>query len=71
MSKGLVTSAAALAILLGGALMANRAEAGASASAPSKYSKASVVSTQVWTNWRNRRGTGTSEYSASSNSRRR
>jgi hypothetical protein len=71
MSKGLVTSAAALAIVFAASLTSNRAEAGASASAPSKYSKASVVSSQVWTNWRNRRGTGPSEYSASSNSRKR
>jgi hypothetical protein len=47
MYKTLVTIAATLAILSVGSLMSNPAEAGASASAPTKYSKASVAGYQV------------------------
>jgi hypothetical protein len=70
MSKSLIAIAGAFVILSAGLLMADRAEAGASASAPTKYSQASVARSQVWSIWRARRATGTSEYSAS-NPRRR
>jgi len=70
MYKSLIAIAGALVILSAGWLMADRAEAGASASAPTKYSQASVASSQVWSVWRARRTTGSSEYSAS-NPRRR
>jgi hypothetical protein len=43
MRKLLVTMMGSLAILSGSLLVANRAEAGASASAPSKYSNANQV----------------------------
>jgi hypothetical protein len=72
MYKSLVAIAAALVILSAGSLVSNRAEAGASASAPTKYAKASSAGYQVWTGWwRTRRVSGTSEYSSSNNSRRR
>ena len=71
MSKSLIAIAGALVIVLAGSLMADRAEAGASASAPTKYSQASAAGSQVWSIWRGRRATRTtSEYSAS-NPRRR
>jgi hypothetical protein len=70
MYKSLVMFAAALVILSAGSLM-NRAEAGASASAPTKYSRASAGH-QAWTGWlRTRRAHGTSEYSSSNRSPRR
>jgi hypothetical protein len=70
MYKSLIAVAGAIAILSAGSPMTDRAEAGASASAPTKYSQASVARSQVWSIWRARRATGTSEYSAS-NPRRR
>jgi hypothetical protein len=71
MYKSLVMFAAALVILSAGSLM-NRAEAGASASAPTKYSRASSAGYQAWTGWlRTRRANGTSEYSSSNRSPRR
>jgi hypothetical protein len=71
MYKSLIAIPAALVILSAGSLVSDRAEAGASASAPTKYSKASFSAYQTWTAWRARRATGTSEYSASSKSRKR
>ena len=70
MSKSLIAIAGAFVILSAGSLMADRAEAGASASAPTKYSQAKLTQAQMWSIWRARRATGTSEYSAS-NPRRR
>jgi hypothetical protein len=71
MYKILVMIAAALVILSAGSLVSNRAEAGASASAPTKYSRASSAGYQ-WTNWwRPRRVIGTSEYSSRNRSPRR
>ena len=48
MSKSLIAIAGAFVILSAGSLMADRAEAGASASAPTKYSQASVSGSQMW-----------------------
>jgi hypothetical protein len=62
MYKSIVTIAAALAILSAGSLVSNRAEAGASASAATKYTRASSSGYQVWTR---RQRNGTSEYSSS------
>jgi hypothetical protein len=70
MYKSLIAIAGALAVVSAGSLMADRAEAGASASAPTKYSQAKLTGSQMWSIWRARRATGTSEYSAS-NPRRR
>jgi len=62
--------AVAIGIMLSGLLTADRTEAGASASAPSRYSQASSAGYQTWTRWlRGHRG-GTSEYSSSNRSRR-
>jgi hypothetical protein len=71
MYKSLATIAATLAILSVGSLMSDPAQAGASASAPTKYSKASSAGYQLWTGWRTRRVSGTSEYSSSNRSPRR
>jgi hypothetical protein len=49
MRKLLVTAIASLALLSGALLIANRAEAGASASAPSKYSNQAASVRQVQT----------------------
>jgi hypothetical protein len=49
MRKLLVTAIASLAIVSGSLLVANRAEAGASASAPSKYSNQAASARQVQT----------------------
>ena len=70
MYKSLIAIAGALAVVSAGSLVADRAEAGASASAPTKYSQAKLSEAQMWSIWRARRTTGTSEYSAS-NPRRR
>ena len=71
MYKILVMIAAALVVVSAGSLVSNRAEAGASASAATKYSRASSAGYQ-WTSWwRRHRVTGTSEYSSSNRSRRR
>jgi hypothetical protein len=69
MYKSLVMIAAALVTL--SVASSNRAQAGASASAATKYSRASSAGYQ-WTSWwRTRRVTGTSEYSSSNRSPRR
>jgi hypothetical protein len=49
MRKLLVTAIASLALVSGSLLIANRAEAGASASAPSKYSNQAASAHQVRT----------------------
>ena len=70
MYKILVMIAAATLLILS-AGSSNRAQAGASASAATKYSRASSAGYQ-WTSWwRSRRVTGTSEYSSSNRSPRR
>jgi hypothetical protein len=51
MYKSLVMIAAAFVIMLAGSLLSNSAEAGASASAPAKYSGASSAGYQAWTGW--------------------
>jgi hypothetical protein len=51
MYKSLVMIAAAFVIMLAGSLLCNRAEAGASASAPTKYSGASSSGYRAWTGW--------------------
>jgi len=63
MRKLLVTMMGTLAILSGSLLVANRAEAGASASAPSKYSNQVASVHQVRTN---RPHFAITEYSSSS-----
>ena len=70
MHKSLIEIAGAVVIVSAGSLMADRAEAGASASAPTKYSQARLSGSQMWSIWRARRATGTSEYSASKARRR-
>jgi len=70
MSRIIAIIAAAIGIMLSGLLAADRAEAGASASAPSRYSQASSAGYQTWTRWlRGNRG-GISEYSSRNRSRR-
>ena len=70
MYKSLIPVAVALIVLSAGSLASNRAEAGASASAPTRYSAASSVS--GWTSWlRIRRANGSSEFTSSNRSRRR
>jgi hypothetical protein len=55
---------AVLIFALSASVTRDRAEAGASASAPSRYSQASSAGYQTWTRWlRGTRG-GTSEYSS-------
>jgi hypothetical protein len=51
MYKSLVMIAAAFVIVLSGSLFSNRAESGASASAPTKYSGASSAGYQAWMGW--------------------
>jgi hypothetical protein len=69
MSKSLVIIAAALVMMSAG--LSNGAEAGASASAATKYSTASASGYQAWTRWWRTHRTGTSEYSSSNRSPRR
>jgi len=70
MYKSLVPVAAALVVLSAALLASHRAEAGASASAPTRYSAASSVS--GWASWlRIRRANGSSEFTSSNRSRRR
>ena len=69
MFKGLATIAGMLVILSGALLLSNRAEAGASASAPSKYTRANqqVASQQGQINrTTGRNDFGITEYSSSS-----
>jgi len=66
----IATIATALVILSAGSLVSDRAEAGASASAATKYARASSAGYQTWTrSWSTRRGT--SEYSSSNRPSRR
>jgi hypothetical protein len=67
MYKYLATMMGALAILAGSLLVSNRAEAGASASAPSKYGHASQVATahQVRTDRQAQRHDLITEFSSS------
>jgi hypothetical protein len=64
MRKLLVTVIASLALVSGSLLVANRAEAGGSASAPSKYSNQAASAHQVRTV--RRESFGITEYSSSS-----
>jgi len=67
MYKHLATIAGILAILSGAALASDRAEAGASASAPSKYSRANQLAAAQQTNRQaHRNDFGITEYSSSS-----
>jgi hypothetical protein len=67
MYKYLATIAGALAILSGSLLVSDRAEAGASASAPSKYSHANQVAAAQQANRQaHRNDFGITEYSSSS-----
>ena len=64
MYKSLATIAGALTILSGALLVSDRAEAGASASAPSKYSRANQLAANQGQTKRN--DFGITEYSSSS-----
>jgi hypothetical protein len=67
MFKYLATIAGTLAILCGALLVSDRAEAGASASAPSKYSHANQFAAAQQTNRQaHRNDFGITEYSSSS-----
>ena len=68
MYKYIATIAGTLAILSGALLVSDRAEAGASASAPSKYNHANQVAAQQAQTNRQTRSTdfGITEYSSSS-----
>jgi preprotein translocase subunit SecG len=67
MHKSLATIAATLAILCGAVLLSDSAQAGASASAPSKYSRSSQVAAAQQTNRHaHRNDFGITEYSSSS-----
>ena len=67
MYKCLATTAGTLAILCGALLASDRAEAGASASAPSKYSRANQLAAAQQTNRQaHRNDFGITEYSSSS-----
>ncbi len=67
MSRYFATIAATLAILSGAVLVSVSAQAGASASAPSKYNHASQVATAQQTNRQaHRNDFGITEYSSSS-----
>jgi hypothetical protein len=66
MYKHLATIAGTLAILSGALLVSDRAEAGASASAPSKYSNANQVAAQQGNRQGHRNDFGITEYSSSS-----
>ena len=72
MFKGIVGAAALIVILGAAALVPEPARAGASASAPSKYSQANAGGYQVFTRWwRIHRSNGTSEYSSKNSHARR
>ena len=64
MYKSLATIAGALTILSGAVLVSDSAQAGASASAPSKYSRANQLATNQGQTKRN--DFGITEYSSSS-----
>ena len=67
MYRYLATIAGTLAILSGSLLISDRAEAGASASAPSKYSRANQLAAAQQTNRQaHRNDFGITEYSSSS-----
>jgi hypothetical protein len=67
MFKCLATITGTLAILSGALLVSDRAEAGASASAPSKYARANQVAAQQQVNRQaGRNDFGITEYSSSS-----
>ena len=65
MSRYFATIAGALAILSGAVLLSDSAQAGASASAPSKYSRANQVAAAQQAN-RHSNDFGITEYSSSS-----
>jgi hypothetical protein len=64
--KYLATIAGTFAILCGALLVSDRAEAGASASAPSKYSRANQLASQQTVRQAGRNDFGITEYSSSS-----
>jgi hypothetical protein len=64
MSRSIVIIAAVAVIFAAGALLSDRADAGASSSAPSKYSKASAGSSQSYG-----RGRGLTDFSGSTRRR--
>jgi hypothetical protein len=66
MYKYLATIAGTLAILSGALLVSDRAEAGASASAPSKYSRAQHAASNQTVRQAGRNDFGITEYSSSS-----
>ena len=66
MYKSLAAIAGALTLLSGALLVSDRVEAGASASAPSKYSHSNQTATQQAQNNRHRNDFGITEYSSSS-----
>ena len=66
MTKYLVTIAGSLAILSGALLVSDRAEAGASASAASKNTRANQLAAAQQTNRQHRNDFGITEYSSSS-----
>jgi hypothetical protein len=66
MYRSLAAIAAALTLLSGALLVSDRAEAGASASAPSKHSRLNQTTTQQAQNHRQRNDFGITEYSSSS-----
>lgn len=66
MYKCLATTAGTLAILCGALLASDRAEAGASASAPSKYARNNQTSTHQTVRQAGRNEFGITEYSSSS-----
>ena len=66
MYRYLATIAGALAILSGPVLVSDRAEAGASASAPSKYNHANQVAAAQANRQAHRNDFGITEYSSSS-----
>ena len=66
MYKHLATIAGTLAILSGALLVSDRAEAGASASAPSKYSRAQNAASNQTVRQAGRNDFGITEYSSSS-----
>src|ERR1700680_1649265 len=66
MYKYLATIAGTLAILSGALLVSHRAEAGASASAPSKYARANQLASQQTVRQAGRNDFGITEYSSSS-----
>jgi hypothetical protein len=66
MYKSLATIAGAITLLSGALLVSDRAEAGASASAPSKYARNNQTSTHQTVRQAGRNEFGITEYSSSS-----